>query len=305
MPSISARLLSRYLRLTVKPRPLHLIEPNELRRWFDERAVPLKPRGVIVEPVADGRISGEWLRPARAAQRTILYLHGGGYVFGSPKMYRTLTFALAFAAEAEVFAPIYRLAPEHPCPAAIEDAVAAYEWLLAQGKKPSDIVVGGDSAGGGLTLAFLMALRDKAAPMPAGAFLYSPWTDLAVTGVSAKANDVSDSTFREVTVREGASRYRGSLEATDARVSPLYGAFAGLPPLLVFASRSEILFDDAARAVEKAKAAGVDVKFEPRDGLPHIWALYQALMPEGREAVAMTAAFAKARTGKTAMGKAA
>lgn len=305
MPSLRAKLLSRYLRLTMKPKPLHLIESNELRRWFERRAVPIVPRGVDIEPVNDERIKGEWLRPRGGAKRTILYLHGGGYVFGSPKIYQTLTCALAKASEAEVFAPIYRLAPEHPCPAAIEDAVAAYEWLLAQGRKPSDIVIGGDSAGGGLTLATLMALRQKGVPAPAGAILYSPWTDLAATGASAKANGASDCMFCEETVRGGAGRYSGSLDIKDPRVSPLYGDFKGLPPMLVFVSTSEILYNDATRLVENAKAAGVDIAFEPRDGLPHVWALFQALIPEGKEAVALSGAFVKARTGAAAMGKAA
>lgn len=295
MPSLSTRLLSRYLRLTMKPKPLHLIEPVEVRRWFERNAIPLIARGVKLEAVNDGRIQAEWMRPPHGGKRTIFYLHGGGYVFGSPRAYRTLTSALAVAAEADVFAPVYRLAPEHPCPAAIEDAAAAYDWLLAQGISASEITVGGDSAGGGLTLALLMTLRDRGSPLPAGAFVYSPWTDLAVTGASAKENAVSDAMFCEDTVREGGSRYFGSLDAKDPRVSPLYGSFGGLPPLLVFASRSEILYDDAARAVEKAKAAGVDVAFEPRDGLPHVWPLFQALTPEGKEAVAITASFVKAK----------
>lgn len=305
MPSISAQLLSRYLRLTMKPKPLHLIEANELRRWFERRALPLTKRGARNELVNDGRVRGEWMHPASGAKRTLLYLHGGGYVFGSPKIYRTLTSALAVAADADVFAPIYRLAPEHPCPAAIEDGVAAYEWLLAAGRKPSEIVIGGDSAGGGLTLAVLMALRDKGAPMPAGAVLYSPWTDLAVTGASAKVNDVSDAMFREETVSGGAARYCGALERSDPRASPLYGNFAGLPPLLVFVSKSEILYDDAVRTVEQARAAGVEVSFEPRDGLPHVWPMFQALIPEGREAVSLTADFVEARTSAGPMEKAA
>jgi acetyl esterase/lipase len=305
MPSIRAQLLSRYLRLTVKPKPLHLVDPAELRRWYESKAIPLRSRGVAFETVADGKIKGEWSRPLSGAKRTILYLHGGGYVFGSPRVYRTLTSALALSAEADVFAPVYRLAPEAPCPAAIEDATAAYEWLLKQGVSPSTIVIAGDSAGGGLTLTSLMALRDRRRALPAAAIVYSPWTDLAATGASAKANAVNDCTFKEETVREGASRYRGALDAKDPRVSPLYGDFSGLPPLLIFVSKSEILYDDATRAAERAKAAGVDVRLEAQAGLPHVWPLFQALIPEGREAVALSAAFVKERTGAAAKEKAA
>lgn len=297
MPSLRTALLDFYLRSTLKPKPLHQIDPVELRAWFAKRALRLIPKGVVLESVDTETIHGEWHRPAGGASRTILYLHGGAYVFGAPRAYRSLTYALALAARADIFAPVYRLAPEHPCPAAIEDACAAYRWLLSGGVAPERLIVAGDSAGGGLALSTLMALRDAGAPMPAGAFLYSPWTDLACTGDSIRSNDDSDAMFKSETIRAGAARYQGALDAKDPRVSPLYGDFVGLPPILAFASRSELLFDDAARLAPLAKAARVPFRLEAREGLPHIWPLFQALTPEGEEAVALSAQFVVEQTG--------
>lgn len=296
MPSLRATILDVYLRSTMKPKPLHEIDASELRAWFDRRAIMLTPKGVELEVVTDGPVRGEWHRLPGGAKRTILYLHGGGYVFGSPRLYRTMTYPLALQAGADIFAPVYSLAPEHPCPAAIEDAVAAFESLVSGGIKPSSIVIAGDSAGGGLALAAMMALRDADKPAPAGAVLFSPWTDLACTGPSHIANGRTDAMFRRETVAKSGARYAGALDLKDARVSPLYGAFEGLAPMLVFASRSELLFDDSARLAPKAKAAGVPFRLEARDGLPHVWPMFHALIPEAREAIRIAAEFVRERT---------
>jgi acetyl esterase/lipase len=304
MTSLAAKFVNAYLRLTVKRKPLHLIAPETLRRVFDERAIPFLPKGVSEERIDADGVCGVWQRPQNARPGcTILYLHGGGYVFGSAHMYRTLTYRLAIEAEAELFSAEYRLAPEHPCPAAIEDAVRTYEWLLASGRPAASIAIGGDSAGGGLTLTTLQALKQKGAPLPVAAFVYSPWTDLAATGESVRTNAHADVTFQEASVREGSSRYCGALDPKDPRCSPLYGDFHGLPPLLVFVSRSEMLYDDARRVAEKARAQDVDVTFVEADRLPHVWPLYQAAMPEGREALRRTAAFVRERTSKAPMLK--
>lgn len=295
MPSIRARLLNRYLRLVMKPKRLHEIDPPVLREWVEKRALPFYPRGVSRE-VVESPAQGEWHRPAKiGCDATLLYLHGGGYVFGSVNLYRPLTMGLAAQAGCEVFSAEYRLAPEHRCPAAIEDAVAAYDWLLASGRDPRRIVIGGDSAGGGLTLTTLMALRDRGGPMPAGAVLYSPWTDLAATGDSMETNAARDCMFQRVSIVEGAERYAGELPRADPRVSPLYGDLKGLPPMLVFASRAEMLFDDSTRLVEKALRAGIGVRFEPRDGLAHVWPMFYPLTPESREAVSITAGYIRER----------
>ncbi|MEX0644363.1 MAG: alpha/beta hydrolase, partial [Parvularculaceae bacterium] len=277
MPSLRARLVNRYIRTIMKPKRLHEIDPPVLRAWVEKNALPILPKGVARESV-DAPVKGEWQRPDTAQSKgggrpTILYLHGGGYVFGSPRTHRTLTYPLALAADAEIFAAVYRLAPEHPCPAAIEDALAAYDWLIALGKKPAGIVLAGDSAGGGLVLATLLALKARQSSMPAGAVLFSPWVDLTVSGETIAKNAESDAMFNRDSIEGGRWRYLGDLDPKDPRASPLYADLSGLPPMLVFASEAEMLYDDARRLVERAQSAGVSVTFESRPGLVHIWPL--------------------------------
>lgn len=298
MTSLRARLANFLIRNTIKKQPLHLMEPKDVRDYFERRAVSRPLKNVTIAAVDEAGVKGEWQRPANAGSDcpVIFYIHGGGYVFGSVGLYRSATVSLAKVAGADLFSLDYRLAPEHPCPAALEDALAAYDWLSKR-VAPSRIVLGGDSAGGGLALATLQALRDRGGPMPAGAFLFSPWTDLAATGASVSANGRSDCMFQEASIREGGSRYAAALDLKDPRVSPLYGEFRGLPPLLVFASEAEMLFDDSRRTVEKAQAAGVDIRFEPRPGLSHVWPLFYPLFPETKDALDRTAAFVRERTG--------
>lgn len=296
-PSLAARVFNRLLRMTMKRRAIHEMSADALRYYFEARRGPVDLSQVEIERLETGPVVGEWVRPrGGAAARTILYLHGGGYVFGSPRLYQVLTPHLALAAGADLFALSYRLAPESKCPAAIEDALAAVAWLVRSGVDPGRLAIGGDSAGGGLALATLQALRDRGRPAPACAFLFSPWTDLAATGASIAANAQSDCMFQEASIREGGRRYAGALELNDPRVSPLYGEFQGLPPLLIFASRAEMLFDDAARAVEKAQAAGVDVRFEPRNGLNHVWPLLHLYLREAKADVRLVGAFVRERT---------
>lgn len=291
MPSLRARLVNRYIRSTFRRICLPDVDADELRRAVGARALPFLPKGVVREAVA-GPVKGEWLRPsATAADRMILYLHGGAYVFGSPRTHRPITYALALAAKAPVFSLDYRMAPEHPCPAAIEDALAAWRWLVASGISPSKIYIGGDSAGGGLTLALLQALRDEGGDRPGGAFLFSPWTDLAARGASLDENAESDAMFAADTIRRGGARYQGALAADDPRVSPLYGRFEGLPPMIVFASDAEVLRDDSTRLVAKARAAGVDAKLRLEAGLVHVWPLFKPLMPESARTINEAAAF--------------
>lgn len=298
MPTLRARLVSRYIRTVMKPKRLDLMDPADLRAWAESRSVLILPKDARRKDVAADGVKGEWIEPAGGAARTVLYLHGGGYIFGSPRTHRALTHRLALSAGANVFAPSYRLAPEHKCPAAIDDALAAYDWLVAGGAEPSKIVIGGDSAGGGLALATLLALKERGGPVPAGAVLFSPWTDLTGGGETMTANAGSDAMFQRETIMGGAALYCGGLDAKDPRVSPLYGDLRGLPPLLVFASTSEMLFSDAVRLVEKAKAAGVSVRFEPREGLVHVWPLFHPLMPEARETLDLAGAFIRENTGE-------
>lgn len=270
--------------------------------WFSPR-VPTgwKIRGVPAVP-ADGdrpaRVPGEWIEVAsprlqEMISRTVLYLHGGGYFFCSPRTHRSITCGLARSAMARVAVPDYRLAPEHPAPAALDDALHVYRQLLDEGTAAHSIVIAGDSAGGGLALALLMALRDAGDPLPAAGVLFSPWTDLAVTGETVTSLADTDVLFDGRGLRAAAKLYLGhpdasgqqGIDAHDPRVSPLYGDFAGLPPLLIQASDSEVLLDDARRVAERAKAAGVQVDFRVWEKVPHAWQVFSPFLPESRKAL--------------------
>ncbi|MCO4747150.1 MAG: alpha/beta hydrolase [Proteobacteria bacterium] len=214
----------------------------------------------------------EWVSPREspASGQVVFYLHGGGYVMGSPRSHRGLMADLALATSSRVLAVDYRLAPEHACPAAIEDALEAWKWLI-QTEEPSQVIVAGDSAGGGLALAFLMALRDSGLPLPAGAVVLSPWADLA--GPYPPSPSEYDY-LPPSTLAEFADHYAGGLPLSDPRVSPVHGDFAGLPPLFISAGGDEVLLDGIRRAAALAQEAGVEVTFEVGDEEIHV---YQAL----------------------------
>jgi epsilon-lactone hydrolase len=248
----------------------------------------------------DAPLRGEWLlREAGAspAARTILYLHGGGYYFCSPQSHRSITFGLAPRAEADVFSLDYRLAPEHPFPAAIDDAVAAWRQLLATGRSAASMVIAGDSAGGGLALATVVALRDAGDPLPAGAVLYSPWTDLASTGASMRDNDGRDPMFCGDVFARVAPLYLGTASATHPYASPVYADLHGLPPLFMLAGSTETLLDDTRRVADRARAAGVTVDCRIERDLPHVWPIYTPFVPEARQALDDTARFVRRVTG--------
>jgi len=284
------------LKRTVKSQPLHELPAEVLRANFEKPAPEHPPAGVSMTSVDDGPVKGEWHRADKsAAGLTILYLHGGGYYFGSPKAYRKLTFALAQECHAEVFSLDYRQAPEAPFPAAVDDAVAAYEWLLAERRDPSRLFLAGDSAGGGLAMALMLSIRERGLPMPAGAVLYSPWTDMAVSGASLDTNEPTDVMFKKLYIVEGAKQYLNGADPKNPLASPLYGELAGLPPILTYASASEVLLDDATRLHEKLVAAGVEAKLVVEKGLAHIWPLFVGAMPESMKTIRQTAAFIRGR----------
>ncbi|WP_250532954.1 alpha/beta hydrolase [Caballeronia sp. AZ10_KS36] len=281
------------LRRRMRPETAKPVLDVERARAYTSRRLwsPPVPKGWQLEVGADG----EWLRSA-ASRRTILYLHGGGYYFCSPRSHRAISFALAVRTQANVFSLDYRLAPEHRFPAAVDDAVAAYRALLAVAA-PQTIVIAGDSAGGGLALATLLALRDAGDALPAGAVLFSPWTDLTASGASMTSNEGRDPMFHAAVFPKVAAQYLGDADAAHPYASPLFGDYDGLPPLLIQAADTELLLDDSTRVAKKARAAGVRVDLEIWRNVPHIFPIWAPFMPEARQALAHAARFIDDVTG--------
>ena len=270
----------------IKSQPQNPDAPIEQRRAGMERISERVPDGVICEKVNAGGVNAEWIAaPGAMADRVILYLHGGGYVIGSINTHRAMISRIARASNARALAIDYRLAPEHPFPAAVEDATAAYRWLLAQGYQPGKIVIAGDSAGGGLTLAALVAIRDAALPLPSGAVPISPWTDLEGTGESVRSRAAKDVMVTQDNLASSAKQYHGAHDPRDPLVSPLHANFRGLPPMLIQVGDAEILLDDATRVAARAKEAGVQVELEVWDEMPHVWHVFAKLLPEGQQAI--------------------
>ncbi len=224
----------------------------------------------------------------------LLYLHGGGFIACSPETHRPLVGSLVRRLEASAYVPRYRLAPEHPFPAALTDAHAAYRYLVfEQGIDARRIVIAGDSAGGGLALSLALAIRDAGEPSAAAVVTFCPWTDLAATGGSLDENNDRCSMFAGDTIRRAACLYAGSTDVKSPLLSPLYGDFRGLPPILVHASHDEVLRDDAVRVAERAAAAGVGVELRLWARVPHVWQFFAAVLPEARASLADTVTFVR------------
>lgn len=298
--SLRTRALTWALRRWIKPASLRTQDIAEIRARSGR--VPfgarLKP-GWRIRVERGAAVKGEWTEPSApehaARERCILYLHGGGYVAMSPRTHRAVTSRLATWSDARLFALDYRLAPEYPFPAALEDALAAWRALIAMGTSPSRMIVAGDSAGGGLALALLLALRDAHDPLPAAAILFSPWTDLAATGDSIVTNDTADALLSGSWVTSVARHYLADTPATNPLVSPVYANLAGLPPLFIQVGDSEILLDDSRRVAERARKAGVEVVLEIWRGVPHCWQIFAPVLPEGRDALRAASAFIASR----------
>jgi len=290
MASLAAHLLNPVLRYQVRRTLGKASDPEQIRKAFKTR-LPV-PRGVSYVEAIIGGIPGEWVEPASGAQpgMTLLYLHGGAYMVCSAETHRPITGGFARRG-VRVFAANYRLAPEHPFPAAVDDGLAAYRGLLEQGTAPDRLAIAGDSAGGGLALAVLLKARDEGLPMPARIVLFSPWTDLAGTGASATENDGRDPMIVGSRIAEGAAIYLGGADATTPYASPLYGACEGLPPMMIHVGANEVLRDDSVRLDEKAREAGVVSLLRVWPVVPHAWPIFQSLLPEGREALDAAAAF--------------
>ena len=253
-----------------------------------------------VQSATSGWVGGEVLSVANPSDHSpvMLYLHGGGYIACSPETHRSLVGSLVRRLGGRAFVPRYRLAPEHPYPAALDDAKAAYRYMLdVERVDPSRLVVAGDSAGGGLALALVLAVRDAGWPLPKAVVAYSPWTDLAATGGSLDENSDSCAMFAGVTIRRAAPFYVGNADPRTPYVSPLYGDFSGFPPLLLHASTDEVLRDDTLRLADRARAQGVDVELSLWSRVPHVWQFFAAVLPEARDSLAATQAFISRQLG--------
>jgi phosphinothricin tripeptide acetyl hydrolase len=260
-----------------------------------EKVFPTPP-DVKVERVNAPAAPAEWLRPPSAEPgRVVLYLHGGGYVIGSPRSHRHLAAAIATAAGASALLLDYRLAPEHPYPAAVEDATAAYRWLLDQAIAPERIVIAGDSAGGGLTVATLLALREARVPLPAGGVCISPWADLTCGGASYATKADADPIVRRAGVEQMAQAYLGATPPRTPLASPLFADLRGLPPLLIHVGSDEVLLDDAVQLAERARIAGVDASIEVYERMIHVWHWFLPMLDEAQTAVDAIGRFVRSR----------
>ncbi len=277
---------------TVITREEMLALAGMLRHVFEQAATmrmeqnPL-PQGVRIESVEADGVSAEWqIVPGAAEEKVLLYLHGGGFILGSAYSLRPLSVALGNAMGMQVLSLNYRLAPEYPFPAGLEDCTKAYQWLLSHGFKPSDIVIAGDSAGGNLTLATILNLREKGIPLPKGAVCFSPKTS---PGISCLSHGETDPILADIGIFWWPAAYLGIENPGGIKnplVSPLFGDLRGFPPLLVQATPVELLFEDAREFVEKVKAAGGDATLETWDGMVHVWQLFfLGEFPESQEAI--------------------
>ena len=294
--SIAARAARIVVRSCLKP-ALQPKTPVALQRiWAGLATRTLAvPFGVRFARTSLGNVPTERaqsLKMAREPTSAILFLHGGAFLIGSPVSHRAITGRLAKLTGATVFAPDYRLAPEHPFPAALDDAFACYRALLAGGYAPSRILIAGDSAGGGLALSLCLRLRDEGLAPPAGVALISPWTDLTLTQLAPIA---SDALLSAGWLAQGAAAYLDGQPATDPRISPIFANFGGLPPILIQSASEEVLRDDSRRLAAALEAASVRVSHREFPLMWHDFQLYAGLVPEATQAVSEIAAFASAR----------
>ena len=260
---------------------------GEMRDDFERLATMFPPeQDIRKDPVQANDVPAEWIRAPEVDNNfAILYLHGGGYTIGSISTHRDLVGRISRAAGFPCLLIQYRLAPENPHPAALEDAKAAYRWLRSEGIDASNIVIAGESAGGGLAVATLASLRDEGEQLPGAAVCISPWVDLEGLGESMVKNADVDPFVAPQGIVFMAKAYLGGLDPRTPLAAPLYADLTGLPPMLVQAGTSECLFDDATRLAERAKAAGVEVTLEPWEGMVHIWHYFASMLPEGQEAI--------------------
>jgi epsilon-lactone hydrolase len=282
--------------LAASPRPAGLSDRRKrLDALGSEYIVPVD---VVVEPVDADGVPAEWTTtPAADPARVILFLHGGGYVSGSITSHRHMIAQAGREAEARTLALGYRLAPEHPFPAALEDALSGYRYLLSQGFAPQRIVIAGESAGGGLAVAALVALRDAGMPLPAATWCSSPWVDLEMSGSTMTSKAAVDPLIQKNYLGELATLYLNGIDPRTPLASPIYADLRGLPPMLIQAGSAETLLDDAVHLAGEAAAADVRTTLQVWPEMIHAWHLFYPQLAEGRTALAEVGAFVRTTLG--------
>ncbi len=287
MASWQAYLFSTLLKYTLKRKLKGQRDVSRVRALLVPKPSPLPP-GVRVTPDTVGGLSGEWAESDNTSRGLLLYIHGGGFIACSPETHRPIP---AYFAKLgfRVFCPDYRLAPENPFPAAIHDLI--HVFLAMAGEPPIPVSVAGDSAGGALALSLMLSLRDAARPMPKAAALFSPWTDLACTGASFRANEQKCSMFYADDLAACAKIYLAGTAPTDPLASPLYANLNKLPPLLIHVAANETMLDDSTRLAEHAHRDGVKVQIKVWPVVQHAWQIAAAHMPEARQSIQEAADF--------------
>ena len=298
--SPQAFLLRAGLRAMLRPIMAMTADPIVARKRFDRQARLAfhAPRGCRIAP-RNGMPEGLWTEPEGGADPApgsplILYLHGGAYIMGAPQTHAPMLAALSLRTRLPAFLPRYRLAPEHPFPAAYDDVLTAWEALIAQGWQSDQIVLGGDSAGGGLALALLATLCRRGTP-PAGLFAFSPWTDLTLTGAAIRQNSRADQYLPVSRLDEVRDFVLNGADPADPRISPLFADFPSPPPVLIHVAQSEILRDDALRMAGTLPRADIRLAGD----LPHVWPIFHSLLPEARATLDDTGAFMRRCLGLT------
>ena len=286
MPSVTSYFLKKGIKAGVKKINLEERDIGESRHVIDSFAQKFSrlPRNCKVEPIQIEGIYAEWISNKQAVEgKVILYLHGGAYGYCSADTHRSLAARIMIEAGVKVLLPEYRLAPEHPFPAAIEDTLRIYQWLLNQGYESSSIIFAGDSAGGGLSLAATLVLRDHSEPLPAAVVCLSPWVDLTSSGESYRKNSEKDPYLKIDLVRKTALQYAAGESLENRLISPVYADFSGFPPMFIQVGSIEILLSDAQMLADKAGQAGVEVHLKVWEGMWHVWQISNRL-PEAKKA---------------------
>ena len=272
---------------------------HEARAVLDQAFTVYPPASdVTIFEIDAGGVPCQWITaPGVPQDRLIIYLHGGAYATCSPTTHKDLISRLSLASGAAALGVDYRLAPEYLFPAAVEDCLGAYNWALSHGFEPGNIVLAGDSAGGGLVVSVLLAARDSALPLPAAGVCFSPWVDLECTGESMSVNDHLDAFIKYEGLFARAQSYLGEADPKHPWASALYADLHGLPPLLIHVGSAETLLDDSTRLAILAKDSGVDVSFKIWDDMVHVWQLFASVLPEGQQSIDESGEFIRSKLG--------